>query len=76
MMETNRFYTIRKSPDGENITCHTCRMTSYNPNDVKHKFCGNCRVFLGDLEIRFDLHRDGVLDFLDPPEMLGDRGGK
>jgi ribosomal protein L37E len=29
----------------ESITCFTCGMTSYNPNDVREKYCGNCHFF-------------------------------
>lgn len=24
------------------ITCPVCRMTSYNPNDIREGYCGNC----------------------------------
>lgn len=27
------------------IKCLKCGMTSYNPNDVRHKYCGNCHEF-------------------------------
>lgn len=26
----------------ESFTCPVCGMTSYNPNDVQHSYCGNC----------------------------------
>lgn len=29
----------------ESITCPRCGMTSYNPNDVREKYCGNCHEF-------------------------------
>lgn len=29
----------------ESFTCRVCGMTSYNPNDVKHRYCGNCHEF-------------------------------
>lgn len=28
------------------ITCPRCRRTSYNPNDVLYRYCGNCHQFL------------------------------
>lgn len=28
------------------ITCLVCGRTSYNSNDVKHKYCGACNIFL------------------------------
>jgi len=27
------------------FTCPDCHMTSYNPNDIKHNYCGNCHEF-------------------------------
>jgi len=30
------------------ITCHTCGMTSYHPEDIQHRYCGNCHEFLQD----------------------------
>lgn len=27
------------------ITCPVCGMTSYNPNDIEHGYCGNCHAF-------------------------------
>jgi hypothetical protein len=27
------------------ITCPKCGVTSYNPNDVKYRYCGNCHAF-------------------------------
>jgi hypothetical protein len=29
------------------IRCHRCTLISNNPNDVRERFCGNCRVFHG-----------------------------
>lgn len=28
-------------------TCPVCKKTSYNPNDIKHHYCGNCHKFEG-----------------------------
>lgn len=33
------------APDGQSITCHVCGATSYNQNDVKHRYCGRCHRF-------------------------------
>jgi hypothetical protein len=30
------------------ITCTACGRTSYNANDVKHRYCGNCKTYLDD----------------------------
>ena len=39
------------------FTCPKCRMTSYNPMDAKHQFCGNCHQFFNIREpaVRDDL---------------------
>lgn len=30
------------------ITCPRCRMTSYNPSDIAHGYCGNCHDWTTD----------------------------
>lgn len=30
----------------DSLTCLTCGMTSYNPNDVRTHYCGHCHEFL------------------------------
>lgn len=32
----------------KSITCNICNMTSHNPNDIAHKYCGNCEEFHED----------------------------
>lgn len=39
------------SPSGNAITCTRCGHTSFNPNDVKNKYCGHCQTFHNDLKI-------------------------
>jgi hypothetical protein len=39
-------------PDGGNesqphFTCPVCGMTSYNPNDIREGYCGNCHAWTG-----------------------------
>lgn len=41
--------TYELSPDGRTITCKRCGKTSYNPEDVRLRFCGWCRVFHDDI---------------------------
>lgn len=31
--------------EGSFITCPQCGMTSHNPQDILHGYCGNCHVF-------------------------------
>lgn len=33
------------------IRCHTCGRTSFNPTDIRERFCGACHVFHEDLQI-------------------------
>ena len=33
------------SADGRSIKCLDCGMTSFNPNDVRWRYCGNCHEF-------------------------------
>jgi protein-arginine kinase activator protein McsA len=44
MIET---YTL--SEDQKAITCKRCKLTSYNPHDVEHRFCGHCHTFHDDI---------------------------
>ena len=30
---------------GDSITCFVCGVTSRNPHDVYHRYCGNCHQF-------------------------------
>ncbi len=30
---------------GDAIKCLKCGLTSYNPNDAIHKYCGNCHEY-------------------------------
>ena len=37
------------------FTCRDCGMTSYNLNDVKHRYCGRCHKFMAELRTAADL---------------------
>jgi len=43
--KTYEILPVEGSHTGGAIKCLKCGMTSYNPNDVKHKYCGNCHEF-------------------------------
>lgn len=32
------------------IVCPQCKMESYNPHDIEHKYCGNCHQFHDEME--------------------------
>jgi hypothetical protein len=43
------------------ILCLVCNRISYNPNDIKHRYCGACHLFLNDLPEDFrQPHTAGV----------------
>lgn len=35
--------------------CPKCDAVSYNPSDVRSRYCGACHLFFGDLEIGLHL---------------------
>jgi len=37
------------------FTCRDCGMTSYNANDAKHRYCGRCHKFMGELRNAADI---------------------
>lgn len=46
-------YKISRNEDNvERITCLICNMTSYHPQDIKHKYCGMCHDFHSQLRLR------------------------
>lgn len=40
-------FRIYDNEEGKSIVCLKCGMVSWNPNDVKNKYCGNCHEFIG-----------------------------
>lgn len=32
------------------FTCPHCGKTSYHPEDIKHSYCGNCHLFMKDVQ--------------------------
>jgi len=56
--------------DGKSITCLACRQTSYNPNDVAQRYCGNCKIFLDPVDeaYEFDCRECGrfIISLCDP----------
>lgn len=37
-----------KQEEDPHFTCPDCGAKSYNPHDIKNKYCGNCHVFKGN----------------------------
>ena len=45
------------------ITCPLCLMTSYHPEDIAHRYCGNCHLFHDECEFKRRLaERNTALD--------------
>ena len=42
--------------NGRNIVCLDCGMTSWNINDVKMRYCGNCHEFHDNKELKARVH--------------------
>ena len=75
-------YQILLNGDGvaHAIKCHTCGLTSYHPEDVRHRYCGKCNVFHEDAEIFDNLLRIAPVTCQKPPAynprpMTGDTPG-
>ena len=41
----------------EGFTCVHCGRTSYNPNDLREEYCGNCHHFCRDVDLAVKLAR-------------------
>ena len=39
--------TKATDPTEPSITCPACAMTSYNSNDIRESYCGNCHDWTG-----------------------------
>lgn len=46
------------------ITCPQCGMTSYHPEDVRHKYCGNCHEFHEDMPKRLPAPTNSVEELI------------
>ena len=44
------------SDDGEAIQCLICGSISYNPGDIKNRYCGHCHEFHDELARRLTAH--------------------
>jgi transcription elongation factor Elf1 len=40
----------RAQMETPSFTCPKCGMRSYNPNDVRERYCGNCHLFIDEEE--------------------------
>jgi len=48
--------TQRRLPlEAPSFTCRECGFTSYNLNDVKHRYCGRCHKFMAELRTAADM---------------------
>lgn len=48
-----RAYRILRYRDFPCILCLVCNRISHNPNDVRHRYCHGCHVFLDDLPMDY-----------------------
>lgn len=49
----NATFTIDTNNEGYTfILCHVCGLSSYNPSDIKYKYCGQCDFFHKHIDIR------------------------
>ena len=39
---------VRRGPPPSKFVCPFCRAVSYNPNDIRERYCGRCHVFVDD----------------------------
>lgn len=42
--------TYAISADGSAILCRRCHTTSYNPNDIRERYCARCKLFHEDAQ--------------------------
>lgn len=46
------------APDGKSIMFYPCGTVSYNPNDIKHRYCTRCHRFMELVEIARQITRE------------------
>jgi len=39
------------------FTCPICDAVSHNSNDEKNRYCGRCHLFIGEVELYFDIQK-------------------
>jgi hypothetical protein len=48
-MQADVTFRIARDDNGLwSITCFICGLTSWNPNDVRYRYCGHCHRFHDD----------------------------
>ncbi len=45
----------------QSITCRFCGLTSYNPQDVLNKYCGNCHTFQDGINFLIKEQAKGIM---------------
>jgi len=68
-------YYGRRDSDEPAITCPRCGATSYNPNDIRERYCGRCHWWtsdeiLGSADVIAQAEHDGALEPL-PQHICG-----
>ena len=54
-------------------TCPVCKMTSYNPNDIQHRYCGNCHRFEARSRDELELRR---VELMQRVQAMADAAGQ
>lgn len=42
------------------VTCPRCKKESFNPGDIEHKYCGQCKIFWSIDKAKVHLIRDSA----------------
>lgn len=67
----NKTYEIMNN--GAAIKCSMCGLTSYHPDDVKHRYCGNCHLFHDDHYNKVQSILKDLMDCEPKPQQPTDR---
>ncbi len=60
----------------ESVTCPECKKTSFHPEDVKQKYCGNCHEFHDFLKMKKTLIPEDKISYTDAWHQLSDQIAK
>jgi hypothetical protein len=73
-MPLSQNYLLRLTAEGVAITCHTCGHTSSHWEDVRNRYCGRCKKFLGTGVLAIWTITERPHDYVASKELVGPRG--